>query len=144
MQNPIKFTRSAIAVLSVAGILTGGAIGHATLIDVKTGADTNDASADGAYVEGAAVFGSAGSFWNEYKYVSTTPFQVSIVDDTGATLPGVTLTITNSGGVGAQTNSGSNPAFLFASEPYQNPGGIFTMSLAGLTASTTYEFIGYA
>jgi hypothetical protein len=28
--------------------------------------------------------------------------------------------------------------------PYQNAGGVFTISLSGLAASTAYEFVGYA
>ncbi len=143
--NTIKLTSKVGA--SVCSIILSAAFaaqGQA-LLDVKIGATSNDSSANGAYQEsGAAVLGLANSWWNEYSYVSSTPYNGSVVDSGDNSLAGVTLTVSNSGGVGAKTTSGSNPAFLFASMPYQNAGGVFTISLSGLVANTAYEFVGYA
>lgn len=141
----LKITPQIVAALS-AGLVTLGSGAQAqTLLDVKIGTTANDGTADGAYQEtGAAVLGSANSWWNEYAYVSSTPNGASVVDSSDNALSGVTLTVSNSGGVGSKTTTGSNPSFLFASMPYQNPGGIFTISLTGLAAGTEYEFVGYA
>jgi len=127
-------------------LLTAGFTAQAqALLDVKIGTTSNDGSANGAYQEsGAAVLGSANSWWNEYSYVSSTPFDVPVVDSGDNSIAGVTLTVSNSGGVGTKTTSGSNPSFLFASMPYQNAGGVFSISLSGLSANTEYEFVGYA
>ena len=115
------------------------------LLNVKIGTDTLNGGANASQQqEGAAVLGTSSSWWNDYAYVSSTPYQVSVVDGSDVAISGVTLTVQNSGGVGSKSNSGSNPAFLYASEPYQNPGGIFTITLSGLSASTAYEFVGYA
>lgn len=115
-----------------------------SLLNVKIGSTTQDASADGAYQESAAaVLGTANSYWNEYAYVSSTPSGVSVVDSTGAGLSGVTLTVQNSQGVGHLTTSG-NPSFLMNDMPYMNAGGVFTISIAGLLANAQYEFVGYA
>jgi hypothetical protein len=115
-----------------------------TLLNVKIGTTTQDASADGAYVEVAgAVLGSGNSYWNEYAFVSSTPSLVSVVDSTGSTISGVTLTVQNSTGVGSLSTSG-NPSFLMNTMPYQNPGGVFNITLAGLAADSLYEFVGYA
>ena len=114
------------------------------LFSVKTGATTLNGGVDGAYQEGAAVLGSASSWWNDYAYVSTTPSGVSVVDDSGTSIAGVTLTIANSTGTGSKATAGTNLGFLFGSQPYQNAGGIFTISITGLSADTEYEFIGYA
>lgn len=141
----LKITPKSVAAVS-ASLLTLGSVAQAqTLLDVKIGTTSNDSTANGAYQEtGAAVLGSANSWWNEYAYVSSTPNGVSVVDSSDNALSGVTLSVANSGGVGSQSPTGSNPAFLFEHMPYQNPGGIFTISLTGLTASTEYEFVGYA
>ena len=115
-----------------------------TLLNVKIGQTPQDTSADGAYQETpAAVLGSGNSWWNEYAFVSGTPYQVSVVDSGNNAMPGVTLTVQNSQGVGNLTTSG-NPSFLMNKMPYMNPGGIFDISLAGLAANTQYEFVGYA
>jgi hypothetical protein len=129
-----------------ASLLIAGSVAHAqTSLNVKIGTTSNDGAGDGAYQEsGAGVLGSANSWWNEYAYVSTTPNNVSVVDSSDNALGGVALTVSHSGGTGTKTTSGSNPSFLFGSMPYQNAGGVFTISLTGLLASTEYEFVGYA
>jgi len=140
----MKLTIKAI-VFTCASLLTiGSAAQGQTLLNVKIGATTLNGGADGVYQEGAAVLGSASSWWNEYAYVSSTPYQVSVVDNFDAAIAGVTLTVQNSGGTGTKATSGTNPGFLFGSMPYQNAGGVFTISLTGLSANTQYEFIGYA
>jgi hypothetical protein len=143
--HPINLTQK-VAVSFCFILLTGSFASQGqALLNVKIGTTSNDASANGAYQEsGAAVLGSANSWWNEYSYVSSTPYEVSVVDSGDSSIAGVTLTVSNSGGVGSKTTSGSNPAFLFASMPYQNAGGIFTISLSGLAANSEYEFVGYA
>jgi hypothetical protein len=54
------------------------------------------------------------------------------------------LTIANSAGVGAYTQSTSSPSFLMGAGRYMNGGGIWTVSFAGLAANTNYRFIGYS
>ncbi len=145
---PTSLTRRScrLAILTIASIgLAGTSKAQFDLLNVKIGSDTLNAGAGASQQqEGAAVLGTSSSWWNEYAYVSSTPYQVSVVDAADATISGVTLTVQNSGGVGHKTNSGSNPSFLYSSEPYQNPGGIFTITLTGLSANSQYEFVGYA
>ena len=124
------------------------------LLNVKIGETANDYTGgvggggpelNGAYQEvAAAVLGSGNSWWNEYAYVASTPFQVSVVDSGDNAMSGVTLTVANSTGVGSKTTAGTNPNFLFNNQPYQAVGGVFTITLAGLAANTEYEFVGYA
>jgi hypothetical protein len=91
-----------------------------------------------------AVLGGTSDYWNQFAYVSNTPFHAALVDNAN-NATGVTVTIANSTGVGFKnTTSGINPAFLFSYQPYQNPGGVFTISLYGLVPSTAYNFVGYA
>jgi hypothetical protein len=110
----------------------------ATLYSVKIGT-----SSDGTSESGAAVLGSSTSWWNTFSYISSTPYQVSLVDDTGAA-SSVLVTINNSGGVGQLTNAAGSPAFLMDTVRYQNPGGTWQIELDGLSANTTYQFVGYS
>lgn len=127
-----------------AGICLSPALHAQTLLNVKIGQTANDGTADGAYQETAgAVLGSGNSWWNEYAFVSSTPFQVSVVDSSDSAIPGVTLSVQNSQGVGSLSTSG-NPSFLMNKMPYMNAGGLFTISLTGLAANSQYEFVGYA
>ncbi|MDR3457403.1 MAG: hypothetical protein P4N60_08155 [Verrucomicrobiae bacterium] len=141
----MKTLKLAPAAVVFACIGLGSPVQAQSLLNVKIGTTANDSSANGAYQEsGAAVLGPANSWWNEYAFVSSTPAGVSVVDSQDNALTGIMLTVANSGGVGSKTTSGSNPSFLFASMPYQNSGGVFTISLSGLSANTQYEFVGYA
>jgi len=126
------------------------------LLNVKIGETASDYTGgvggggpevNGAYQESAAaVLGSANSWWNEYAYVGGTPFNVSVVDSGDNAIAGVTLTVSNSSGVGTKTTAGTNPNFLFQNGSYQNAGvgDYYTITLAGLAANTEYEFVGYA
>ena len=141
----LKIARKVFIFLSASLLISGSVAQAQTSLNVKIGLTSNNGTTDGAYQEtGAAVLGSANSWWNEYQYKSSTPNGVSVVDSSDNALSGVTLTVANSTGTGTKTTSGSNPSFLFGSMPYQNAGGIFTVSLTGLLASTEYEFVGYA
>lgn len=102
--NKLKLTPKAVVLLC---LTLGSAVQAQSLLNVKIGTTTQDASADGAYQEStAAVLGSANSYWNEYAFVSSTPFQVSVVDSFDAALSGVTLSVQNSQGVGGLSTSG--------------------------------------
>lgn len=145
--NPriIMKMKTLTSLLSIALAFCACSTLHAQLLlNVKIGSTTLNGGSDGVYQEGAAVLGSANSWWNEYAFISTTPSGVSVVDDANNPISGVTLTVHNVNGVGAKATSGTNPDFLFGSMPYQNPGGEFDITLTGLNANTQYEFIGYA
>jgi hypothetical protein len=140
---------SQIVALAGAALITASFSAPAqSLLNVKIGRTSNDytgsTETDGSYQESAAaVLGSPNSYWNEYAYVSSTPFNLPVVDSTGATLSGVTLSVQNSSGVGS-LNTAGNPAFLMNTMPYMNPGGVFTITLGGLQASSEYQFVGYS
>ena len=140
----MMYLKLSLSSLALAICLTTTLQGQ-TLLNVKIGQTTLNGGVDGVYQEiAAAVLGSGNSWWNEYTYVSTTPFQVPVVDSGDSAIAGVTLTVSNSGGTGTKSTAGTNPGFLFGSMPYQNAGGVFTISLTGLAANTRYEFVGYA
>ncbi len=140
----LKLSSLTIITLTATLLTFGPAARAQSLLDVKIGTTSNDGSADGAYQESAAaVLGSGNAYWNEYRYVSSVPNSVSVVDSTGSTLSGVSLTVANSAGVGSLATTG-NPGFLMNDMPYMNPGGIFTISIVGLLVNTEYQFVGYA
>ena len=147
-----KFVPTTAVLLGVGLLTSGPAAQSQTLLNVKIGKTANDYSggggpeSNGAYQESPlAVLGSADSWWNEYAFVSSTPSGVSVVDSTGSTFAGVSLTVQNTSGVGSLSVSG-NPSFLMDNMPYQNPGpgNVYNISLSGLQANTQYEFVGYA
>jgi hypothetical protein len=127
------------AAVALALAFTAGSAAATTEYNVKIGGSTT-----GTLQGGAAVLGTSSSWWNDYAYTSSTPNKVSIVNDAGVTDSSVTLTISNSGGVGSLSNSTGSPSFLMSSVRYQNPTGIWTIELDGLAANTTYSFVGYS
>ncbi len=141
----MKMTHLESSLSSIAlAICLAPALHAQTLLNVKIGQTANNGGTDGAYQEiAAAVLGSGNAWWNEYAFVSSTPYLVSVVDSGDSAIAGVTLTVQNSSGVGSLTTSG-NPSFLMSKMPYMNPGGVFTISLTGLAAHSQYEFVGYS
>lgn len=139
LRNLLISTSASTSALIACASLTA----QAQLLNVKIGQSPNDSGASGAYQESAAaVLGSANDWWNEYD-TSAFPSGASVVDSTDAALSGITLTVAHSGGAGNLSTSGGNPSFLMGYAAYQNAGGVFTISLAGLLADTDYEFVGY-
>ena len=136
-------TTTKLAVIGIS-VLTLTTALQAQVIDVKIGATTANGGVNGVYLEsGQAVLGTASDYWNEFPYVSSTPYNVNLYNNSDSTTTAY-LTVANSTGTGVRTISGGNPGFLFNSQPYQNSGGVFTITLTGLLASQNYTFVGYA
>jgi hypothetical protein len=139
---PMNILKLATKVAALLYLTLGSAAdAQSVLLQVKIGATAHTtATGDGAYQE---IFGLGPSYWNEYGSVSSLPFAVSVVNTSGAIMPGATLTVESSTAVGSLGVSG-NPSFLMNTMAYQNPGGVFNISLSGLFANTKYEFFGFA
>jgi len=133
------------AFLGICLLAVSSAVRAQSVIDVKVGTTTNNGGTNGVYQEsGQAVLGTSTDYWNEFPYVSTTPYDVALVDNSDAST-GVQVTINHSAGIGAKTTtSGINPYFLFNQEPYMNAGGVFTITLSDLIPNDAYIFVGYA
>jgi len=117
------------------------------LINVKIRNGSSPASDAVFQASSSAVLGTATDYWNGFNYQSSTPNNASLVDSANNLLSGVTLTVSNSSGVGGGTASGSvqlSPSINLGLYAYQNAGGIFTITLNGLVANQQYEFVGYA
>jgi hypothetical protein len=142
--NLLKHTPKAVALICFSFLILSPSVKAQSVINVKVGTTTNNAGVDGVYNEtGQAVLGGSSGFWNEFSYVSTTPFNVELFNNSNSDT-GAQISIANSTGTGVKTTtSGINPAFLFNNQPYQNAGGVFTISFSSLQPDTDYLFVGY-
>ena len=119
-----------------------------TLIDVQFGG--NEYGPPAAVQTGVGLIGSSGDIWNNYTSTSALESGVNLYDTTGA-FSGATLILTGSGlyqysngvnpgdpyGGNQLSSNGSSVGNLASGELGANPS--LTLSLAGLSANTTYS-----
>lgn len=143
--NILKHTPKAVALFCFSFLAVCSVVQAQSVISVKVGTTTNNAGTNGVYMEsGQAVLGGASGYWNEFPYVSSTPFDAELYDNSNVDT-GANITIANSSGTGVKTTTtGINPAFLFNQQPYGNSGEVFTISFASLQPDTDYLIVGYA
>ena len=104
---------------------------------------------------GAAVIGAAGDAWNYFPNLNglangggTVTNAITIKDSTGATLSGVAMTMSLSGGNGLNSFSDTSsfspvPSLIMGNYIYQSAGANYwTFSFTGLTADKTYMVYG--
>jgi hypothetical protein len=137
--RPHGTKRSFVAAALAAFLACASAASAQVLINVKIRAGADAVTQPGQ----AGVLGTSSDYWNVFNYTSSTPSNAALVSSTNAAT-GVTLTVSNSGGVGGLTPSSSSPSFIYSPAAYQNTGGVFTITFNGLEAGQQYEFIGYS
>jgi hypothetical protein len=131
-------------------MVLGGLLAGCLMTSIGAQADEYNvklaASWDPGTDTGAAVLGSTSSKWNGYNNDNTFYYLssgASLVDDTGPNTSVLfTLTYESFDGSSVKTNATSSPSFLMGTTAILY-GGSWNISLTGLAANTTYQFIGY-
>lgn len=144
----LRFRHAVICAVSV--LLAATADTHAqSLINVRVSGGTPGTPT------GAAVIGSAGDVWNYYPSLGgrasgggVVTNATTIKDSSGATLAGVSMTMSLSGGDGLDNytdSAGFNPVptLLMSNYSYENAGAnYFTFAFTNLPANKTYMLYG--
>ena len=100
-------------------------------------------------ISGAAVVGASGDTWNTFPSLSTSGGTLvngaAIKDSSGATLGGVTMTLSINGSNlsgFSSANFGPNPTAIMSTYIYDGNGDYFTVVFSGLPASKAYMLYG--
>ncbi len=130
-------------------------LGLTTLADAQNLINVKPAGGTPGPPSGAAVIGTPGDVWNYFPNLNTRANGGGVVtnatiirDSSGATLPGVSMTASISGGDGVDSfsNAGANsplPALIMGNYTYENNGANYwTFTFSGLPPSKTYLLHG--
>lgn len=142
-------TRTKRVILVLLALCCAGHVHAQNLINVRPAGGTPGTPS------GAAVIGSAGDVWNYFPNLGgrasgggVVTNATTIKDSTGATLPGVTMTMSLSGGDGLDNYTDNNafsptPVLLMGNYIYENAGvNYFTFVFTGLPTNRTYFLHG--
>ena len=142
----MNWKRALIVVLALIPLLN---VNGQTVINVKLAGGTPGAPT------GAVVIGTAGDVWNYFPSLSgrgvgggVLTNAATIKDSSGATLAGVAMTMSISGGVGVSaftdtTSFSPNPPLIMGNYIYESAGIYYwTFSFTGLAANKSYMLYG--